>query len=55
MFGMIEFQVTCNPAGIYLFKVNSKNTKTRCEMCSKLTINVFSVNFGHVIAGWEPS
>ena len=22
------------PAGIYLFKVNNKNTRTRCEQCS---------------------
>ena len=27
-----------NPAGIYLFKVNNRNTRTRCEICSKLTI-----------------
>ena len=26
------------PAGIYLFKVNNRNTGTRCEKCSKLTI-----------------
>ena len=26
------------PAGIYLFKVNNRNTRTRCEICSKLTI-----------------
>ena len=26
------------PTGIYLFKVNNKNTRTRCEICSKLTI-----------------
>ena len=25
------------PAGIYMFKVN-RNTRTRCEICSKLTI-----------------
>ena len=24
--------------GIYLLKVNNKNTRTRCEICSKLTI-----------------
>ena len=45
------------PVGIYLFKVNKRNTITRCEICSKLTIKtperrqsrrsgVFSVNFG---------
>ena len=26
------------PAGNYKFKVNNRNTRTRCEMCSKLTI-----------------
>ena len=25
-----------NPAGIYLLKANNKNTRTRCEICSKL-------------------
>ena len=44
------------PAGNYMFKVNYKNTRTRCEMCSKLAIKtperhqwhcsgVFIVNF----------
>ena len=27
-----------NPAGIYLRKVNNRNTRTRCEICSMLTI-----------------
>ena len=27
-----------HPAGNYLFKVNNRNTRTRCEICSKLTI-----------------
>ena len=26
------------PAGIYLLKVNNRNTRTGCEICSKLTI-----------------
>ena len=26
------------PVGIYLLKVNNRNTWTRCEICSKLTI-----------------
>ena len=26
------------PGNIYLFKVNNRNTKKRCEICSKLTI-----------------
>ena len=29
------------PAGIYLLKVNNRNTRTRCEICSKLNIGVF--------------
>ena len=27
-----------DPAGIYLLKVNIRNTRTSCEICSKLTI-----------------
>ena len=43
------------PTGIYLLKANKINTRTRCEICSKLTIKtperrrcrsgVFVVNF----------
>ena len=29
---------TNNPANIYLFKVNNRNTIKKCEICSKLTI-----------------
>ena len=29
-----------NPTGIYLLEVNNRNTKTRCEICSKLTIKL---------------
>ena len=25
-----------NPTGNYMFKVKNKNTKTKCEVCSKL-------------------
>ena len=28
------------PAGIYLLKVNNRNTRTSCEVCSKLTIKI---------------
>ena len=45
-----------HPAGIYLLKVNKRNTRTMCKVCSKLTIKtleqrqwrrsgVFIVNF----------
>ena len=45
-------------AGNYMFKVNGRNTRTRCEICSELTIKtpergqwhrsgVFIVNFEH--------
>ena len=27
-----------DPAGIYLLKINNRNTRLRCEICSKLTI-----------------
>ena len=31
-------EMLVNPANIYLFKFNNKNSKNRCEICSKLTI-----------------
>ena len=47
------------PSGNYIFKVNNRNTRTKCEICSKLTIKtperrhlrrsgVFIVNFEHI-------
>ena len=50
---------TSQPAKSYLIKVSNKNTRTRCEICSKLTIKiaerhhwrrcaVFMVNFEHI-------
>ena len=53
-------------AGNYMFKVNNRNTRTRCEICSKLTIcqlwthftpcsSVSIVNFEQVNAGWVNS
>ena len=47
------------PNGTYLLKVNNKSTRTRCEICSKLTIKIperrhwrrsatFIVNFEHI-------
>ena len=48
-----------NPAGIYLLKINNRNTRKRYEICSKLTIKtperrqwrrsgVFIVNFERI-------
>ena len=34
-----------SPAGNYMFKVNNRNTRTRCETCSKL---FFILNFEHI-------
>ena len=33
-----SFLASSNPLGIYMFKVNKRNTRTRSEICSKLTI-----------------
>ena len=33
-----HFQKHTYPAGNYRLKVNNRNTRTRCEICSKLTI-----------------
>ena len=48
-----------NPAGIYLLKVNNINTRTMCEICTKLIetperrhwrrSGVFIVNFEHIL------
>ena len=48
-----------HPAGIYLLKVNDRNSRTRCKICSNLTIKIperrqwyrsgiFIVNFEHI-------
>ena len=36
--GVKASKLTYHPAGIYLLKVNNRNTRKRCEICSKLTI-----------------
>ena len=47
-----------DPTGIYLLKVNNRNSRTRRETCSKLTIKVPKqlvsiVNSEHVIGGQD--
>ena len=48
------------PAGIYMFKVNNRNARTKCKICLKLTLKaperrqwrrfgVFIVNFEHIL------
>ena len=37
------------PAGIYLLKVNNKNTRKKCEICSKLTIKTPERRIGVVL------
>ena len=44
---MIEKE-SSNPVGIYILKVNNRNTRTRYEICSKLTIKTFIVNFEYI-------
>ena len=52
-------QISADPAGIYLLKVNNINTRTKWEICSKLIIKIperrywrhsgiFIVNFEHI-------
>ena len=42
----LETAQKTNLAGIYLFKVSNRNTRTRCEICSKLTIKTPMYNKG---------
>ena len=55
----VFLKIALNPAVSYMFKVNNRNTRTRCEICSKLTINIpeqrhwrrsgiFIANFEHI-------
>ena len=49
---MEDLQITTsNPPGIYLLKVNNRNSGTNKEICWRRS--VFIVNFEHLIAGWE--
>ena len=51
------------PANIYLFKVNIRNTRNRCEICSKLTkkktkerpnlSKIYIVDFEQVNVSWD--
>ena len=64
---LLNLLVKFDPVGIYLFKVNNRNTRTRCKTSSKLTtktpkllltLNIFHtlrvsiVNFEQVNAHW---
>ena len=46
-----SFGRNCSLDNIYLFKVNNKNTRERCEIYSKLTIKIPDriVNFEHIL------
>ena len=42
-------EVSNFPAGIYLLKINNRNTRTKYKICSKLTIKTINiVNFEHI-------
>ena len=62
---LFHWRIYYYPSGIYLLKVNSRNVRTRCEICSKLTLktpergqwrcsfsSVSFVTFEHLITGW---
>ena len=38
LINILTFTVDLDPANIYLFKVNNKNTRKRCEMYSRSTV-----------------
>ena len=42
-----------DPANIYLFKVNSKNTKPWSDVCPKLPINAVEIGSGVFIVNFE--
>ena len=53
-------RINCPIINIYLFKVNIRNTRKRCKICSKLTINpakiyLFKVNNGNICHTFFPT
>ena len=36
----LDSVASITPAGNHMFKVNNRNTRTKCEICSKLTIKI---------------
>ena len=55
VYKMMHQDADMYPAKIYLFKVNNRNSRKMCKICSKLTIKtperrsgVFIVNFEHI-------
>ena len=42
------------PAGNYMFKANNKNTRTKCEICSKLTIKIPERRRWHICTYFTP-
>ena len=51
MYKEISFSRVPNPIGIYMLKINNKNTR-RCEICSKLTIKTPG-DFSVFSKGWS--
>ena len=47
------FQTNYLPMVIYLFKVNARNTRTRCEVCSKLIIKTPDRSFWCLYCNFE--
>ena len=39
-----KIYVNIIPANIYMFNINNRKTRKRCEICCKLTINISKVN-----------
>ena len=37
---LMSYADSIYPAGNYMFKVNNRNSRTMCELCSKLTIKI---------------
>ena len=50
----VEFQglpflgILQEPVAIYMFKFNSRNTRTRCKICSKLTVKTPERRQAHI-------
>ena len=47
--GVASHKVRLFPVAIYMFKVNNRNTRARCEICLNCCFGVYIVNFEHIL------
>ena len=50
---IFDNRTRCYPTGTYMFKVNNRNARTKCKICSKLTIDTRTTPLASYIFNFE--